>query len=389
MKSAFKWIFLLLLTAILIPDVAGASDIVDERAHNTNTEVKLGHHGVEGVAPSRPKSYRRNRSLKTKTTKEVIVVTKSKAAKAPKAPKEPKSPKAAKAPKGSKAKQAKSSKKGTAAVPSPEAITFTPVPSPAAITFTPSHSHSFLSEAPSEQLSLIPSLALSTDPTNVESEEPSSVPSRELLDGSIPDVAERDETVRIGKIVETSDGNESNQDNGAAFVLFSKVADGVGHESRSLEAREKSRRGKYGIPRFICDNGGDLLCDATELSRDRTLWMAGDLESIRSTSKYTAYQLHIYNVGTGRFFTPYYGDDKVKMVDDPAKADLWTFEYGEDGVVIIHPGNSYDEALCMTKDGNGFYYKRGLGDELPTQDLLRLEENCQFPMFGRGVSFPL
>ena len=212
MKSAFKWIFLLLLTAILIPDVAGASDIVDERAHNTNTEVKLEHHGVEGVAPSRPKSYRRNRSLKTKTTKEVIVVTKSKATKAPKAPKEPKRPKAAKAPKGSKAKKAKSSKKGTAAVPSP-----------AAITFTPSHS-SFPSKAPSEQPSLIPSLALSTDPTNVESEEPSSVPSREPSDESNSNVAIRDETIRIGKIVETSDGNESNQDNGAAFVLGKLIA---------------------------------------------------------------------------------------------------------------------------------------------------------------------
>ena len=140
---------------------------------------------------------------------------------------------------------------------------------------------------------------------------------------------------------------------------------------------------------FICDNGGDLLCDDTYSSKHNTLWTTEGLKRVSSTSKYIAYQLHIYNVGTGRFFTPYYGDDKVKMVDDPAKADLWTFEYGEDGVVIIHPGDSYDEALCMMKDGNGFYYKRGLGDELPTQDLMRLEENCQFPTFGRGVSFPL
>lgn len=72
----------------------------------------------------------------------------------------------------------------------------------------------------------------------------------------------------------------------------------------------------------------------------------------------------------------------VETVKDNSKADFWTFEYRDNSMVIIHPSERYDEALCIKNDGGGFYYKTGLGGELPTVELASLEPNCHFPMFG-------
>lgn len=135
-------------------------------------------------------------------------------------------------------------------------------------------------------------------------------------------------------------------------------------------------------PIFICDDGGRLLCEVTEFSQPFARWMAKGLKKVKSNSKYTAYELHIYNIGTERYFAPDYGDDMVRIVNNDSNIGLWTFEYGENDVVIIHPAHNYDEALCIKHDGTGFYYKTDLGDELPTEDMMDLEENCKFPMFG-------
>jgi len=140
-------------------------------------------------------------------------------------------------------------------------------------------------------------------------------------------------------------------------------------------------------PMFICDNAENLLCDAIELTQLYTLWTTNGLEKIRSSvsSDFSAYHLRLYNIGTERYFSPHYGSDIVRTVEDSVKADFWTFEYGvgeNSSVVIIHPSDRYDEALCIKNGGGGFYYKTGLGGELPTVELASLEENCQFPMFG-------
>jgi len=135
-------------------------------------------------------------------------------------------------------------------------------------------------------------------------------------------------------------------------------------------------------PIFVCDNGEGLLCDASEFSQPFALWAAKGLKKVKSNSQHTAYELHLYNIGTGRYFAPDYGDNMVRMVNSDSKSGLWTFEYGENDVVIIHPAHNYDEVLCIKHDGKGFYYKTDLGDNFPTEDMTGLEENCKFPMFG-------
>lgn len=179
---------------------------------------------------------------------------------------------------------------------------------------------------------------------------------------------------------------------GHEFVIFANI----GYHSRVSVHQKK--------PIFICDHSNaenNLLCDATELTQLYTLWTTDGLKRIQSpvspdnTYDYSAYHLRLYNIGAERYFSPHYGSGLVRTVEDSAKADFWTFEYHGVGgrennsspVVIIHPSDRYDEALCIKNEGEGFYYKTGLGDEMPTEDIASLEENCQFPMFGIGKLF--
>lgn len=57
----------------------------------------------------------------------------------------------------------------------------------------------------------------------------------------------------------------------------------------------------------------------------------------------------------------------------------WTFEYGKSKVAVIHPGNSYNEILCINKDGNGYTFMDIISDQLPT-DISEVDENCLFPI---------